>query len=68
MIRLREVLGEAETFVGKMPTEKVGLMFLRDGKVVQPDPTRLHEYQTHAGQRRGHWPGSSEIASAMLER
>ena len=68
MIRLRQVLGEAETFVAKMPTEKVGLLFLRDGKVVQPDPTRLHDYQTHAGQRRGHWPGSSEITSAMLDR
>ncbi len=68
MIRLREAISEAETFVSKMPTDKVGLLFLRDGKAVQPHPSRLHEYETHAGQRRGHWPGSSEITSAMLER
>ena len=43
-------------------------MFLQAGQVVQPDPDRLAEYQTHAGQRRGQWPGSPEISAAMLER
>jgi hypothetical protein len=42
-------------------------VFLKDGQVVQPDPNRLDEYVTHAGRRRGHWPGSSEIGHAMLE-
>jgi hypothetical protein len=50
-----------------MPTDKVGLLFLKDNRVVQPDPDRLDEYQTHAGRRRGHWPSSSEISHAMLE-
>jgi len=50
-----------------MPTEKVGLLFLQAGKVVQPDPDRIESYQTHAGQRRGHWPSSLEISAAMLE-
>jgi len=68
MNRLRELLKEAEAFVARMPTEKAGLLFLKDGRAVQPDPDRLGDYQTHAGQRRGHWPGSSEISSAMLER
>jgi hypothetical protein len=68
MIRLRELLKEAEAFVARMPTEKAGLLFLENGKVVQPDPDHLDRYQTHAGQRRGHWPASSEIASAMLEK
>jgi hypothetical protein len=36
--RLRAVLDEAEAFVMRMPTEKIGLLFLKDGKVVQPDP------------------------------
>jgi hypothetical protein len=67
MRRLREVLTEAEAFVGRMPTEKVGLLFLKDGHAVQPDPDRLDEYQTHAGRRRGHWPGSPEITAAMFE-
>jgi hypothetical protein len=67
LARLRAALDEAEAFVTRMPTDKVGLLFLKDGEVVQPDPDRLAEYQTHAGQRRGHWPSSSEITSAMLE-
>jgi hypothetical protein len=67
MIRLREILREAEDFVTLMPTDKAGLLFLKDGQVVQPDPARLADYRTHAGQRRGQWPSSVEISSAMLE-
>ena len=65
--RLRAVLDEAEAFVSRMPTEKAGLLFLKDGQVVQPDPDHLDAYATHAGQRRGHWPTSMEISTAMLE-
>jgi hypothetical protein len=68
MTRLREVLGDAEAFVTGMPTDKTGLLFMQGSKVVQPDPDRLQDYQTHAGQRRGHWPGNAEITSAMFER
>lgn len=66
--RLRGALDEAEAFVAQMPTEKAGLLFLKGGHVIQPDPSRLGEYQTHAGQRRGQWPASPEISAAMLER
>lgn len=66
--RLRAVLDEAEAFVARMPTDKLGLLFLQAGRVVQPDPDRLDDYPTHAGQRRGHWPSSPEIAAAMVER
>jgi hypothetical protein len=59
---------DAEAFVARMPTDKIGLLFLADGKVVQPDPDRLEAYATHAGRRQGHWPTTSEIGSAMLER
>jgi hypothetical protein len=65
--RLHTILKEAEAFVARMPTEKVGLLFLKDGKIVQPDPDHLDEYTTHAGQRRGHWPSNSEISAAMFE-
>jgi hypothetical protein len=61
--RLRAILDEAEVFVSRMPTEKMGLLFLKDGQVVQPDPDRLSEYTTHAGQRRSHWPANIEITS-----
>lgn len=67
-MRLRAILDEAEAFVLRLPTEKMGLLFLKDGQVVLPDPDRLDDYQTHAGQRRGHWPSSPEIAAAMFER
>jgi hypothetical protein len=35
--------------------------------VIQPDPDHLEMYATHAGQRRGQWPTSPEIAAAMFE-
>ena len=66
--RLRAALEEAEGFVTQMPTEKAGLLFLKAGHVVQPDPAHLADYQTHAGQRRGQWPSSAEISTAMMER
>ena len=66
--RLRKALDEAAAFVARMPTDKAGLLFLDAGRVVQPDPGRLHLYQPHSGQRRGQWPSSPEITSAMVER
>jgi hypothetical protein len=66
--QLRAALDDAEAFVTRMPSEKLGLLFLQGSKVVQPDPTCLESYQTHAGQRRGQWPTSSEITAAMFER
>ena len=68
MHRLHRALSEADAFVRQMPTDKVGLIFLENGAAVQPDPERLDTYVTHAATRRGHWPSSSEIGSAMLER
>jgi hypothetical protein len=67
MRRLREVLDEAEAFVTRIPTEKVGLLFLKGRDIVQPNPDRLQEYQTHAGQKSGQWPTNSEITAAMFE-
>ena len=67
MTRIRQALAEAEAFVTQMPTEKAGLLFLKGGHVVQPDPRCLDEYQTHAGKRRGQWPTSVDISAAMLE-
>jgi hypothetical protein len=67
MVKLRTALTEAGTFVARMPTGMAGLLFLNGGNVVQPDPERLQSYGTHAGQRRGHWPESIEITTAMLE-
>jgi hypothetical protein len=68
MTHLRAALDDAEAFVARMPTDRAGLLFLQGGKVAQPDPDSLHNYQTHAGQRRGQWPSSPEITAAMFER
>lgn len=68
MTRLREVLNEAEAFVTRMPTEKIGLLFVQGGNIVQPDPDQLQTYQTHEGKTRGHWPSSPDISAAMFER
>lgn len=68
MRRVRAALDDADAFVARMPTDRIGVLFLKNGKVVQPDPDRLDDYQSHAGQRRGHWPTSAEITAAMLER
>ncbi len=65
MQRLRQFLDEADAFVARMPTDKIGLLFLQDGRPVQPDPEALGNYVEHAGQRQGHWPSSPEISSAM---
>jgi hypothetical protein len=60
MTRLREVLSEAEAFASHMPTDKAGLLFLKDGHVAQPDPARLQNYQAHAGQPR--WTTARPVA------
>jgi hypothetical protein len=66
--RLRKALDEAEAFVTRMPTDKMGLLFIKDGEVTLPDPDRLESYETHAGRRRSHWPTNPEITAAMFER
>lgn len=66
--RIGQAIQDAEAFVSRMPTSKCGLLFLEDGRPVQPDPDRLSQYTEHAPARRGHWPTSSETLSAMVER
>jgi len=64
---VRAALDEAEAFASRMPTAKMGALFLdRDGRIVEPDPARLSDYIEHRGQRRGHWPSSPEITQAMF--
>lgn len=65
-IRWRAALDEAEVFVRAMPVGKEGLLFLKNGAPVQPDPRNLAACVEHAGRRAGHWPSTSEIASEML--
>jgi hypothetical protein len=66
--RIRAMLEDAELFITRLPSEAVGFVFLDRDKPVQPDIDRLARYQRRPGARRGVWPSSSEISSAMLER
>jgi hypothetical protein len=65
--RIRDMLDDAESFIARLPSDAVGVLFLDGGEPVQPDPDRLERYQRHAGARRGHWPSSSAIGTAMLD-
>ncbi len=64
---LRAALTDAEAFARVMAAGKEGLLFLKNGQPVQPDPEQLDTYTELAGRRQGLWPGSSEIGHAMLE-
>jgi hypothetical protein len=65
--RIRRMIEDAERFIGGMPSDDVGVVFLDGGKPVQPDMGTLAKYQRRAGARRGIWPSSSGISSAMLD-
>lgn len=62
----KAILMEAEIFVASMPSGFDGLAFMRDGKIAEPDPLRLSEYDCLAARRHAHWPTSPEIASQMI--
>jgi hypothetical protein len=66
--KIRQMIERARDYVSKMPSDGLGAVYLKDGAPVEPDPTRLGDYVRHDGARRGHWPTSSLIGSAMLER
>jgi hypothetical protein len=66
--RIRAMIENAENFIGEIPSNDVGLVFLEGDKPVQPDLRTLTKYQRRASARRGIWPSSTGISSAMLER
>jgi Nucleotidyl transferase AbiEii toxin, Type IV TA system len=65
---IRAMIEGAERFIGRIPSDAVGFVFLEGGKPVQPDLEALGKYRRHAGAPGGVWPSSSEISSAMLEQ
>lgn len=65
--QIKAMLSQAEGFVAQVPSDAVGCLFLENGKPVQPDLSALGRYVRHTGARRGHWPSSSQIGTAMLE-
>jgi hypothetical protein len=66
-LRIRDMIEDAESFISRIPSDDVGVVFLEDEKPVQPDLGDMQKYQRRRGSRKGLWPTSSEISSAMLE-
>ncbi len=66
--RIRRMIEDAESFIARLPSDAVGVVFLDGETPVQPDVTALGKYRRHPGAPRGFWPSSSEITRSMLER
>jgi hypothetical protein len=66
--RIRSMIEDAETFIAKLPSEAVGVIFMDGDNAVQPDVAALGRYQRNPGAPGGLWPSSPEISHAMLER
>ena len=66
--QIRNMIEDAEGFIARIPSDDVGFVFLDGGSPVQPDVAALAKYQRRAGSRRGLWPSSPDISSAMLDR
>jgi hypothetical protein len=66
--RIRSMLEDAARFVGRIPSDAVGFVFLAGEQPVQPDVEALERYQRQAGAPGGVWPSSPEISNAVLER
>jgi len=66
--QIRNMIEDAERFIAQIPSDDVGFVFLDGGRPTQPDVTALSRYERRAGSRRGLWPSSPEISSAMLDR
>jgi len=61
------MIEDAERFISAIPSDNVGFVFLEGDKPVQPDKDEFGKYQWRSGARRGLWPSSSGITSAMLD-
>jgi hypothetical protein len=66
--RIRSMIEDAERFILQVPSDEVGVVFLDGDKPVQPGIGTFGQYTRRSGSRRGVWPSSAEIASAMLDR
>lgn len=65
--RIRSMIENAERFISEIPSDDVGFVFLDGDRPVQPDVGAFARYQRRSGARRGVWPSSPGITTAMLE-
>jgi hypothetical protein len=66
--RIRSMIEDAERFLGEVSSDDVGFVFLDGDRPVQPNRGEFAGYQRRAGSRRGVWPSSPSISSAMVDR
>ena len=66
--RIRGMIEDAESFIAKLPSDAVGVIFMDGDKPVQPDVNALDKYQRNPGAPSGLWPSSPDITCAMLGR
>jgi hypothetical protein len=59
---------DAESFIARLPSDAVGVIFMEGERAVQPDVNVLDKYQRNLGAPSGFWPTSPEISWAKLER
>jgi hypothetical protein len=59
---IADALAITESVAGNLAAPRAG------GRPVQPAPSALDRTVQHAGARHGHWPASTDITAAMLER
>jgi hypothetical protein len=62
----KEKLRDAEGFIATITEKDLGLLFLENGKPVQPDMRRLSSYERHTPKNGGHWPSSRDIEPELL--
>jgi hypothetical protein len=66
--RIRRMIEDAETFIARLPSDAVGVIFMEGERAVQPDVNAPDKSQRNPGAPSGFWPTSPEISRAMLER
>ena len=66
--RIHSMIEDAESFIARLPSDAVGVIFMEGERAVQPDVNTLDKYQRNPGAPSGFWPTSPEISRAMLER
>lgn len=63
---VRAALDRAELFAAAMPSAAAGLLFLKDGMPVQPDPAHLDEFDHRAASPGGLVPVDPAVVSDLL--
>jgi len=66
--RIRGMIEDVESFIARLPSDAVGVIFMEGERAVQPDVNALDKYQRNPGAPSCFWLTSPEISRAMLER